>query len=94
MQSSLPVAERPRRPEWMKVRAPSADGRYYDVQKLLHGASLVTVCEPPGIRYSSFVMSTTFAPSGAKTAASTSQTPTTTQLERRLGKLAARRLTA
>ena len=25
MESSLPVAERPRRPEWMKVRAPSAD---------------------------------------------------------------------
>jgi lipoyl synthase len=45
MQSSLPVAERPRRPEWMKVRAPSADGSYYDVRKLLHGASLVTVCE-------------------------------------------------
>jgi lipoic acid synthetase len=45
MQSSLPVTERPRRPEWMKVRAPSADGRYYDVRKLLHGASLVTVCE-------------------------------------------------
>jgi lipoic acid synthetase len=45
MQTSLPVAERPRRPEWMKVRAPSADGRYYDVRKLLHGASLVTVCE-------------------------------------------------
>ena len=45
MQTSLPVAERPRRPEWMKVRAPSADGRYFDVRKLLHGASLVTVCE-------------------------------------------------
>ncbi|HET8742237.1 MAG TPA: lipoyl synthase [Gaiella sp.] len=45
MQSSLPVADRPRRPEWMKVRAPSKDGRYYDVRKLLHGASLVTVCE-------------------------------------------------
>jgi lipoic acid synthetase len=29
----------------MKVRAPSADGRYYDVRKLLHGASLTTVCE-------------------------------------------------
>ena len=27
MQRSLPVAERPRRPEWMKVRAPSADSR-------------------------------------------------------------------
>src|SRR4026209_2420033 len=45
MRPSLPVAERPRRPEWMKVRAPSADGHYYDVRKLLHGASLVTVCE-------------------------------------------------
>jgi lipoyl synthase len=29
----------------MKVRAPSADGRYYDVKKLIHGASLHTVCE-------------------------------------------------
>jgi lipoic acid synthetase len=45
MQTSLPVAERPRRPEWMKVRAPSEDGRYYDVRKLLHGDSLNTVCE-------------------------------------------------
>ena len=40
METSLPVAERPRRPEWMKVRAPSADGRYFDVKKLIHGASL------------------------------------------------------
>jgi len=45
MQRSLPVSERPRRPEWMKVRAPSADGRYFDVKKLIHGASLHTVCE-------------------------------------------------
>jgi lipoyl synthase len=45
METSLPVAERPRRPEWMKVRAPSADSRFYDVKKLLHGASLNTVCE-------------------------------------------------
>ena len=45
MQTSLPVADRPRRPEWMKVRAPSADGRYFDVRKLIHGASLNTVCE-------------------------------------------------
>ena len=45
MQSSHPVAERPRRPEWMKVRAPSADGRYFDVKKLIHGASLNTICE-------------------------------------------------
>jgi lipoic acid synthetase len=39
------VAERPRRPEWMKVRAPSADGRYLEVEKLLRGARLVTICE-------------------------------------------------
>jgi lipoic acid synthetase len=45
VETSLPVAERPRRPEWMKVRAPSADGRYFDVKKLIHGASLNTVCE-------------------------------------------------
>ena len=44
-QRSLPVAERPRRPEWMKVRAPSADSRYFDVKKLIHGASLNTICE-------------------------------------------------
>jgi lipoic acid synthetase len=45
MQTSLPVADRPRRPEWMKVRAPSADSRYFDVKKLIHGASLNTICE-------------------------------------------------
>jgi lipoyl synthase len=45
MQRSLPVAERPRRPEWMKVRAPSANTRYFDVKKLIHGASLHTICE-------------------------------------------------
>src|SRR3954447_9906004 len=45
MQGSLPVAERPRRPEWMKVRAPSADGRYLEVEKLLRGARLNTICE-------------------------------------------------
>jgi lipoyl synthase len=45
MQGSLPVAKRPRRPEWMKVRAPSADSRYFDVRKLIHGASLHTICE-------------------------------------------------
>ena len=45
MQSSLPVAERPRRPEWMKVRAPSADSRYFDVKKLIHGHNLLTICE-------------------------------------------------
>jgi lipoic acid synthetase len=45
MQGSLPVAERPRRPEWMKVRAPSANTRFFDVKKLIHGASLHTICE-------------------------------------------------
>jgi lipoic acid synthetase len=45
METSAPVAERPRRPEWMKVRAPSADSRYFDVKKLIHGAGLNTVCE-------------------------------------------------
>ena len=45
MESSLPVAERPRRPEWMKVRAPSRDSEYFDVQKLIHGLSLHTICE-------------------------------------------------
>src|SRR5881296_4693411 len=45
MQSSLPVAERPRRPEWMKVRAPSANSRYFEVRELIHGASLHTICE-------------------------------------------------
>ena len=39
METSLPVAERPRRPEWMKVRAPSQNGSYFDVKKLLHGAA-------------------------------------------------------
>ncbi len=45
METSLPVAERPRRPEWMKVRAPSKDGSFFDVQKLIHGLSLHTICE-------------------------------------------------
>jgi len=45
MQSSLPVADRPRRPEWMKVRAPSADSRYFDVRRLIHGQGLHTICE-------------------------------------------------
>jgi lipoic acid synthetase len=45
MERSLPVAQRPRRPEWMKVRAPSANSRYFDVRKLIHGASLHTICE-------------------------------------------------
>jgi lipoic acid synthetase len=45
VQTSLPVADRPRRPEWLKVRAPSADSQYFDVKKLIHGASLHTICE-------------------------------------------------
>ena len=45
MQTSLPVAERPRRPEWMKVRAPTADSRYFDVRRLIHGQGLHTICE-------------------------------------------------
>src|SRR5258708_4663407 len=45
MQKSLPVADRPRRPEWMKVRAPSADSEYFDVKKLIHGAARHTFGE-------------------------------------------------
>src|SRR5881409_1302690 len=45
MQGSLPVADRPRRPEWMKVRAPSQNGSYFEVKKLVEGASLHTICE-------------------------------------------------
>ena len=45
MQDSLTVAERPRRPEWMKVRAPSANSLYFDVRRLIHGAGLHTICE-------------------------------------------------
>ena len=45
MEPSLPVAERPRRPEWMKVRAPSRDGRYFEVEQLVRGAGLHTICE-------------------------------------------------
>jgi len=42
---SLPVADRPRRPEWMKVRAPSVDSRFFEVRALLHGQGLHTICE-------------------------------------------------
>ncbi|MGH3042002.1 MAG: lipoyl synthase [Gaiellaceae bacterium] len=45
MSRSQPVADRPRRPEWMKVRAPSSDSRYFEVRKLLHGQRLTTICE-------------------------------------------------
>ena len=39
------MAERPRRPEWMKVRAPSPDSQYFNVRKLIHGQRLNTICE-------------------------------------------------
>jgi lipoyl synthase len=45
MQKSLPVAERPRRPEWMKVRAPSVHSRYYEVKGLMREGHLTTICE-------------------------------------------------
>ena len=45
MKSSQPVADRPRRPPWMKVRAPSADSRYFEVRQLIHGQGLHTICE-------------------------------------------------
>src|SRR3954471_23023696 len=45
METSLPVAQRPRRPEWMKMRSPSADSRYFEVKSLIHGQSLHTICE-------------------------------------------------
>ncbi|HEU0304821.1 MAG TPA: lipoyl synthase [Gaiellaceae bacterium] len=45
MEKSLPVAERPRRPEWMKVRAPRPDSRYFEVRSLIHGQRLHTICE-------------------------------------------------
>ena len=45
MERSLPVAERPRRPEWMKVRAPRPDSRYFEVRSLIHGQRLHTICE-------------------------------------------------
>jgi lipoyl synthase len=45
MQKSLPVAERPRRPEWMKVRAPSVNSRYFEVKSLMREGQLTTICE-------------------------------------------------
>jgi len=45
MQTSLPVTERPRRPEWMKVRAPSVNSRYFEVKGLMREAQLTTICE-------------------------------------------------
>ena len=45
MQKSLPVTERPRRPEWMKVRAPSVNSRYFEVKSLMREGQLTTICE-------------------------------------------------
>jgi lipoic acid synthetase len=46
VETSLPVIpERPRRPPWMKVRAPSRDTRYGEVRQLVREQQLVTVCE-------------------------------------------------
>ena len=45
VETSRPVADRPRRPEWMKVRAPSRDSRYFEVRQLIHGQRLHTICE-------------------------------------------------
>ena len=45
MQTSLPVAERPRRPEWMKVCAPSRDGRYFD-----EGVRIIKTIGPEELR--------------------------------------------
>jgi len=39
------VADRPRRPEWMKVRAPSASSRYFEVKALMREGGLHTICE-------------------------------------------------
>jgi lipoyl synthase len=45
VRDSLPVPARARRPEWMKVRAPSAETRFFEVKQLIHGARLHTICE-------------------------------------------------
>jgi lipoyl synthase len=45
METSRPVAERPRRPEWMRVRAPSANTRYFEVKNLVREGQLNTICE-------------------------------------------------
>jgi lipoic acid synthetase len=45
MNTSLPVAHRARRPEWMKVRAPSRETQFFEVKDLLRSQKLVTVCE-------------------------------------------------
>ncbi|MCS7006388.1 MAG: lipoyl synthase [Gaiellaceae bacterium] len=45
MQRSLPVLEGARRPGWMKVRAPRAGSRYFEVRSLLREGHLHTICE-------------------------------------------------
>ena len=45
MQKSLPVPDRPRRPDWMRVRAPSVNSRYYEVKGLMREGQLNTICE-------------------------------------------------
>jgi lipoyl synthase len=45
VERSLPVADPPRRPPWMKVRAPSADSRYAEVREVMRGQGLHTICE-------------------------------------------------
>jgi lipoic acid synthetase len=45
MERSLPVVEGTRRPEWMKVRAPRVDSRYFEVRGLLREGRLHTICE-------------------------------------------------
>ncbi len=45
MGKALPLAERPPRPEWMRVRAPSQSSRYFEIQSLLHNQRLHTICE-------------------------------------------------
>lgn len=42
---SLPIAGRPRRPEWMKVSAPNPDTRYFEVKDLVQSQGLHTICE-------------------------------------------------
>src|SRR6266480_7399488 len=45
MGKSLPVTDRPRRPDWMRVRAPSANTRYFEVKSLVREGNLNTICE-------------------------------------------------
>jgi lipoic acid synthetase len=45
MQAPTPIPANARRPEWMKVRAPSRDSRYHEVRSLLRAGGLRTICE-------------------------------------------------